>query len=208
VRRPGKIIAECYQPKRTVEDQPEDALDGSCSRLHTDLREQRMQRRRSLWVGWIYSGARACVLIWPTRSVAWLREKLTSNVVSSAAHTDENMSLVERNSEEALESASPRIQRVTFHLLGEIVSRREWAQQYFHEVMLVNFAGLQGMIERARARGELRADVDTLLVMNMIGGPLFYHLVVSIFLPNQGAFPVERFVDLLWEGLKPRVEEP
>jgi AcrR family transcriptional regulator len=98
----------------------------------------------------------------------------------------------------------PLIQRVTFRLLGEIAGKREWAQQYFHEVMLVNFAGLQGMIERARARGELRADVDPLLVMNLIGGPLFYHLVVSLFLPNQGPFPVEQFVDLLWEGLKPR----
>lgn len=102
----------------------------------------------------------------------------------------------------------PLIQRVTFRLLGEIAGRREWAHQYFHDVMLDNFVGMQGMIERARARGELRADVDMLLVMNLIGGPLFYYFVVSLFLPNQGPFPVEQFVDLLWEGLKPQTNTP
>lgn len=97
----------------------------------------------------------------------------------------------------------PLIQRVTFQLLGEVASRREWAQTYFRDVVKDNFDGLYGMIERARIRGELRADVDLPLIMDLIGGPLFYHFVVSLFFPDQAPFPVEQFVDLLWEGLRP-----
>lgn len=98
----------------------------------------------------------------------------------------------------------PLLQRVTVRLMGEIAGKPEWSQRFFKATMQTNVVGLQGMIERARDRGELRADVDTLMVGELIGGPLFYHFIVSLFLPTQSAFPIEHFVELLWDGLKPR----
>jgi hypothetical protein len=59
------------------------------------------------------------------------------------------------------------------------------------------------MIDRARERGELRADADTQLVMDLIGGPLFYHFLLSSFQPGRPAFDIERAVEMLWEGLQP-----
>lgn len=38
---------------------------------------------------------------------------------------------------------------------------------------------LRGVIERAIRRGELRADVDVEIVLDLLGGPLFYRLLVT-----------------------------
>lgn len=101
----------------------------------------------------------------------------------------------------------PLMQQVTLRLLSEAASKPEWSKTFFREAIHVNFEGLRGMIERARARGELRADADTLLVMELFGGPVFYHFIILLFLYDQPAFDIERFVDLLWEGLKPHRTE-
>ncbi|HEY7849275.1 MAG TPA: TetR/AcrR family transcriptional regulator C-terminal ligand-binding domain-containing protein [Ktedonobacterales bacterium] len=97
----------------------------------------------------------------------------------------------------------PLIQRVTLRLLGEVAGRPEWSQHYFSDAVSANYAGFQGMIDRARERGELRADADTQLVMDLIGGPLFYHFLLSSFQPGRPAFDIERAVEMLWEGLQP-----
>lgn len=97
----------------------------------------------------------------------------------------------------------PLMQQVTLRLLSEVSSKPEWSKAFFRETMQANFEGLTGMIERARARGELRADADTLMVMEMIGGPVFYHFIVLLFLYEQPAFDIERFIDLLWDGIQP-----
>lgn len=97
----------------------------------------------------------------------------------------------------------PLMQRLSLRLLGELAGRPEWSAGYFSDTMRPNLAALEGMIERARARGELRADADTTLVLEILGGPLFYHFIFSLFLPDQPEFDIERFVTLLWDGLKP-----
>lgn len=97
----------------------------------------------------------------------------------------------------------PLMQSLTMRMLGELSSRPQWFTDYLKSVLWPNFHGLASMIDRARERGELRADADTLLVAELIGGPVLYHVILSYFLPDQTRFQVERFVDLLWEGLKP-----
>ncbi len=95
------------------------------------------------------------------------------------------------------------MQRVTMRLLSEVASKPEWSKAFFRDALQANFAGLAGMIERARARGELRADADTLLVIEILGGPVFYHFIILLFLYDQPEFDIERFIDLLWTGLSP-----
>lgn len=101
----------------------------------------------------------------------------------------------------------PLMQRLSLRMLGELTAKPAWFTEYLGTVMRPNLATLSNMIDRARARGELRADVDTLLVMDLIGGPAFYHMIISFFLPNQPPFPIEQFVELLWAGLKPYTVE-
>ncbi|HEX8730525.1 MAG TPA: TetR/AcrR family transcriptional regulator [Ktedonobacterales bacterium] len=97
----------------------------------------------------------------------------------------------------------PNTQRLTLRLVGEIASRPAWFTGYLAEAMKPNYQALKDMINRARERGELRADADVTLVADMIGGAPFYHMMLAYFLPDQPPLDVHRYVDLLWEGLKP-----
>jgi AcrR family transcriptional regulator len=99
--------------------------------------------------------------------------------------------------------ADPLMQRLSLRLLGELSGRPEWSEGYFSDTMRPNLVALAGMIERARTRGELRADANTTLVMEILGGPLFYHFIFSLFMPNQPEFDIEQFIALVWDGLKP-----
>lgn len=97
----------------------------------------------------------------------------------------------------------PLIQRVSLRVIGEMAGRPQWSRDYFAAAMSPNYAGLYGMIERARDRGELRSDIDITLVMELITGPLFYHFIFTLFMPGQPPFDIERCVELLWDGLRP-----
>lgn len=99
---------------------------------------------------------------------------------------------------------NPLAQRLTLRLLGELSGRPTWFTEYLAVALRPNLDTLTGMIERARARGELRADVDPALVTAMIAGPSFYYMLLEFFLNDQPPFPLERYVELMWEGLDPR----
>ncbi|MDE3228274.1 MAG: TetR/AcrR family transcriptional regulator [Chloroflexota bacterium] len=97
----------------------------------------------------------------------------------------------------------PNIQRLTLRLVGELAARPDWFTRYLRDALKPNYKSLSEMIARARDRGELRPDVDVELVAAMIGGAPFYHMLLAYFIPEQQPFPVHRYVDMLWEGLKP-----
>lgn len=61
----------------------------------------------------------------------------------------------------------------------------------------------QSGVERARAQGEPRPDADTLLVTQILGGPVFYHFIALLFLYDQPELDLEQLVDLSWKGLLP-----
>ncbi|HEX8981342.1 MAG TPA: TetR/AcrR family transcriptional regulator [Ktedonobacterales bacterium] len=97
----------------------------------------------------------------------------------------------------------PLIQMLTLRILSEVVGRPEWSRVYFADSISPNFTALSDMIDRARARGELRADADTQLVMEIFSGPLVYHMLVAMFLTDVKPFDTKAFIDLVWDGLKP-----
>lgn len=97
----------------------------------------------------------------------------------------------------------PLTQALTLRILGEVTGRPEWARDYFTDSFRPNLEALEGMIDRARARGELRPEADTQLVMEIIGGPIVYHMLITVFLPTLKPFDIKAFLDLVWDGLKP-----
>lgn len=102
----------------------------------------------------------------------------------------------------------PLLPRLSFRLLGELTAKPAWFTDYLRQVLRPNFVTLSNMIDRARARGELRPDVDATLVIELIGGPIFYHLIISFFMDEEPPFNVERFMNLIWGGLAPYTAEP
>jgi hypothetical protein len=62
------------------------------------------------------------------------------------------------------------------------------------------------MIERAQACGEIRKDLDPLVVLDLLTGPLVFHLLFARLLasaPHPDDYP-EQMVDAILQGLAPR----
>ena len=57
------------------------------------------------------------------------------------------------------------------------------------------------MVRQAQARGELRADVDPWLMLELLAGAVWFHLeVTSRLRPTPPDYP-ERLIELLWRGV-------
>lgn len=87
-------------------------------------------------------------------------------------------------------------------LLGEVMENRELFDVYRERVVAPQVALLAEAIERAKARGELRADVDPVLLLELLGGPILLHFIVTGEMPALDEF-AERIVDALWRGVAP-----
>ena len=87
-------------------------------------------------------------------------------------------------------------------LLGEVMENRELFDVYRERVVAPQVALLAEAIERSKARGELRADVDPVLLLELLGGPILLHFIVTGEMPALDEF-AERIVDALWRGVAP-----
>lgn len=87
-------------------------------------------------------------------------------------------------------------------LLGEVMENPELFHVYRERVVAPQMALLTEAIERAKARGELRNDVDPALLLELLGGPILLHFIVTGELPPLDEF-AERIVDAVWRGVAP-----
>ena len=62
---------------------------------------------------------------------------------------------------------------------------------------------MRAIVERAKARGEIRAEVDTDLAVDLMVGPFIYRLIISGGDPSAAGNPVEILGTIL-DGLRPR----
>lgn len=63
-------------------------------------------------------------------------------------------------------------------LVGEIATHPALLDVYQQAIMGPRLQHLSHLIERARARGEIRREVSNEVAAAMIAGPLFYHLIL------------------------------
>ena len=59
-------------------------------------------------------------------------------------------------------------------------------------------------IDAAKARGEIRADLDPLLIVSLVGGPIMYSMFFSSMFPGQLYIEnlIEQLVDTIMEGIQ------
>jgi hypothetical protein len=71
------------------------------------------------------------------------------------------------------------------------------------ELLPARFQEFARLIERAKARGELRADLDTTVALSLIAGPIFYHWLVGgiVSPPPPSAQLAEQLVDAMLRGM-------
>lgn len=90
-------------------------------------------------------------------------------------------------------------------LIGEIKTHPEIFQAFRDNLILPHLRAGMVLVERAKARGELRSDVDTFLILDLLAGPFLYRSFVSdLGVPAPSSDWPEQMINALFDGLKPR----
>lgn len=90
--------------------------------------------------------------------------------------------------------------RVMQGLVSDFASNEELGKAFREQVISQRLAEVHRLIERAIERGELRPDVDAVLVQELLVGPVYYrHLLSGRKLDRQLA---ERIVDTVLPGIR------
>jgi len=102
-----------------------------------------------------------------------------------------------------LGSSSPVLQKLAFRSATELAVKPEMLQGLLMQVVPTRFHDFARVIERARERGELRADLSTEVVLGMITGPIFYHWLLGGIISSSPppADLAEQIVEAILHGL-------
>jgi AcrR family transcriptional regulator len=102
-----------------------------------------------------------------------------------------------------LGSGSPLFQKLAFRAATELAAKPEILRDLLTQVLPSRFHDFARLIERAKARGELRADVDTDVALGMIAGPIFYHWLLGAVVSSEPppAHLAEQMVEAIFHGL-------
>lgn len=103
----------------------------------------------------------------------------------------------------AVRENTPFLEKIVFRLLAEIKSNPDFGQFFYNQLMASRIEQAMNLIKRAQARGELRSDLDPMLMLTFISGPMFYEIFFSdIF--HMGAplaFKPEEAIDAILNGI-------
>ncbi|MCL4543351.1 MAG: TetR/AcrR family transcriptional regulator [Chloroflexi bacterium] len=97
--------------------------------------------------------------------------------------------------------------RVFPRLAAEIAAAPTLFSHYQTALLAPRRKALARLVELGKERGELRDDLDIDIVIDVMAGPLFYHLMLS---PASNALPSdlsERLVSAVWHGIGRRSEQ-
>jgi AcrR family transcriptional regulator len=102
--------------------------------------------------------------------------------------------------------AYPRIQKLFARTLGEAKSKPEVFQAVLDRLIRPRIQGFIELVERAKARGEVRQDLETHLVLSIIMGPVVYEWVLGAIVHGFVATPdlADQMVDAILHGIAPR----
>ena len=90
--------------------------------------------------------------------------------------------------------------RVMKGLISDFASNEELGAAFREQVISLRLAEVRRLLERANERGELRPDVDAVLVQELLIGPVYYrHLLSGGALDRRLA---ERIVDAVLPGIR------
>lgn len=92
-------------------------------------------------------------------------------------------------------------------LMGEVMENPELFRVYRERVVAPQMDQLVAVVERAKARGELRSDVDPVLLLELLGGPILLHFIINGEIPPLDRF-AQRIVDAMWRGVAPESAAP
>lgn len=111
--------------------------------------------------------------------------------------------LLDRLNDFAHVFADPVLGRILPGLLGELQRNPTFAAVYAERVVRPRHEAMVALLREARARGELRSDVDPELVADLIVGPPLLRLLFPFGLPEIPADWAERLFETIWAAIEP-----
>jgi AcrR family transcriptional regulator len=97
----------------------------------------------------------------------------------------------------------PRIQKLFTRTLSEVKSNPEVFQVIVDRLIRPRIQGFIELVERAKARGEVRQDLNTFLVLSIVTGPIVYEWVLGAIINDFAATPdlADQMVDMILHGI-------
>jgi AcrR family transcriptional regulator len=103
----------------------------------------------------------------------------------------------------AFQLRAPLVEQLLLKVMGEVKTNPEVFQVFMARHVTPRFQAIIQMIERAKARGELRQDIDTALIMGLAAGPFFFQSLFASIVPTPAPSPdlAEQLVDAVLHGI-------
>jgi AcrR family transcriptional regulator len=105
-----------------------------------------------------------------------------------------------------MSSRNPLLVKLYVRIIGESRANPDLFRFFYEHQMGLRIQHFLQMIEHAQARGEIRKDLDSFIVLDLFIGPLFSRFLLTEPLasaPHPDDFP-EQMVDVILQGLAPR----
>jgi AcrR family transcriptional regulator len=101
--------------------------------------------------------------------------------------------------------ANPLLGQLALKFIADYQTNSEIFQVFLKQLVIPRFQYFMQMVEQARAREEIRQDIDPALVMDLVGGSLYFHwIVMHNLLPTSTTTPVEwveQVIDTIMQGI-------
>jgi AcrR family transcriptional regulator len=103
----------------------------------------------------------------------------------------------------AMGNSGPFSHKLIIRAATELATKPDIVQSLVTHLLLPRFQHFANLIERAKARGELRSNLDADVVLGMIAGPIFYYWLLGesaaqMVPPSELAIQI---VDTLFDGM-------
>jgi AcrR family transcriptional regulator len=106
-----------------------------------------------------------------------------------------------------MQKDEPLLENLSYKLLGDFKTHPELFQMFFSLVIEPRLQKFSQMIERAQERGELREDLDPLMLFGLFSGPFCYRVLLSgKVAPRSSNWP-EQVVDAVLYGIAAHSEK-
>jgi AcrR family transcriptional regulator len=99
----------------------------------------------------------------------------------------------------------PLLPQLVLRLISEYQNNPEIFQVFLNQLLIPRFQQFMHMVEKAKAREEIRRDIDWTLALELIAGPIFFHLLITHNLaPAMSSSDdkwVEQMIDAVMHGI-------
>jgi AcrR family transcriptional regulator len=105
-----------------------------------------------------------------------------------------------------MEEEGVLLENLTFKLLGELKTHPDLLKMFYSRIVEPRLQQFVQLVERAQERGELRQDLDPLVLYGLFCGPCFYRMLLSGKIAPYGPHWAKQVVDAALNGAAVRHE--